>query len=102
MEVENRVLGGTSEVKSPDESVQAVVDKVSHHIKQHTGKDHPHFKVVSYKTQVVAGTNYFVKVDAGDEHLHLRIYEKLPCYGGDIELHGVQASKSKEDPINYF
>jgi len=40
------------------------------------------FEPVRYRTQVVAGTNYFCKVHIGnDVHAHVRIYEPLPGQG---------------------
>jgi hypothetical protein len=52
--------------------------------------------------QVVAGTNFFVKVctdhDAG-EHVHLRIYRDLQ---GTLSLASVQEGKAHADPIEYF
>ena len=76
--------------------------QLSEHIKLKTGKSYPHLKALSFKSQIVGGTNYFVKVDAGDEHLHLRIFMPLPCYGDKPELHNLQESMSKNDPIEYF
>lgn len=68
------------------------------------------FVPVSYKTQVVAGTNYFVKVKTGEsEFVHLRIFlplgtnsqnfmtdkEHTPVLAG-IERH------TKDSEIKYF
>merc|ERR1711910_207568 len=40
------------------------------------------FVVKSFKSQVVAGTNFFAKVQiGGDDHLHLRIYRNLQARG---------------------
>ena len=63
------------------------------------------FTVISYTTQVVAGTNYFVKIRVNkddDGHLHARIYEKLPCYGGETTLDSIVHGKKNDDPIEYF
>ena len=50
--------------------------------------------------QVVAGTNFFVKVHVGDnKHVHLRIYQDLQQ---NISLHGHQVDKTLEDEIEYF
>ena len=52
------------------------------------------------KFQVVAGTNYFVKVHVGDnKHVHLRIYQDLQQ---NVSLHSHQTDKSHEDEIEYF
>merc|ERR1711902_282124 len=58
------------------------------------------FVVKSFKSQVVAGTNFFAKVQIADgEHVHLRIYRNLQ---GNIELHSLQEGKTEEDAIEYF
>ena len=50
-------------------------------------------------TQVVAGINYFVKVQVGpEEFAHLRIYDRF----GDVSLAGIQLGKAKADEIGYF
>ena len=35
-------------------------------------------KLLSYKTQVVAGTNYFMKVSVKDKVFHARVFRPLP------------------------
>ena len=63
---------------------------------------HP-FKAVSYKTQVVAGLNYFVKVaiDDGKEFVHLRVHRPLGDNPKPV-LVSHQRSHSDESAISYF
>ena len=55
-------------------------------------------------SQVVAGTNYFCKlqVDGGDGHIHARIFQGLPHTGGAFEVHGVQKEHSADSELAYF
>jgi len=58
------------------------------------------FEAIAYRTQVVAGTNYFIKVHVGGEkYVHLRVYKNLQQ---QVSLHSVQEDKTKEEPITYF
>eukprot|EP00182_Erythrolobus_australicus_P004342 CAMPEP_0185836382 /NCGR_PEP_ID=MMETSP1353-20130828/9603_1 /TAXON_ID=1077150 /ORGANISM="Erythrolobus australicus, Strain CCMP3124" /LENGTH=102 /DNA_ID=CAMNT_0028535165 /DNA_START=12 /DNA_END=320 /DNA_ORIENTATION=- len=64
------------------------------------------FEPMSFATQVVAGTNYFVKirVNAGtNEHVHVRIFCPLPCTGQPPQLHeSFQYPKSEDDAVHAF
>ena len=61
------------------------------------------FKVISYRKQVVAGINYFMKVKiGGQEYIHIRVYEPLSYMNAEPQLHGIQTDVTEKDPIEYF
>merc|ERR1712035_120500 len=97
------MCGGMGPPSDADEKVQQLCDTVKSHAEEKTGKTFEVFAAKSYTKQMVSGVNYFIKVHVGgDEHIHLRVYEQLPCNGGAIELSAVQHPKSHHDPIEYF
>jgi len=52
------------------------------------GSEPEQFLATHFKTQVVAGTNYFVRIHIGqDKHIHVRIYKH---FSGSVQLHGVK------------
>lgn len=55
-------VGGLSEEKAATDDIVAMVTKLHSDIKQKSGKDIETINPISYSTQVVAGTNYFIKV----------------------------------------
>ncbi|XP_069801083.1 cystatin-B-like isoform X1 [Dendropsophus ebraccatus] len=72
-------------------------------VEEKHGKKYTTFVATEYKTQLVAGTNYFVKVHVGDEeYLHLRMYKTLPHDGEKLSLTAVQAGKTKQEEIVHF
>ncbi|NP_001373748.1 cystatin-like [Danio rerio] len=55
----------------------------------------------TFRSQLVAGTNYLVKVFiAGDECAHVWIFQDLPCNGGKLTVPDVQFPKKFDDPLN--
>ncbi|KAM6900233.1 cystatin-B-like [Xenentodon cancila] len=97
------MCGGLTEAKDADESVQAICDDVKKLAEQKAGKEFDVFVAKSYKTQLVAGTNFFIKVHVGgNDHIHLRVWRKLPCYNGELEVTSVQHPKTEQEPIEYF
>ena len=57
------LVGGLSDVCEADEHVQKLVEGLKEQLKSHLGTQQlKELKVVCYKKQVVAGTNYYVKV----------------------------------------
>merc|ERR1712029_87665 len=55
------MCGGTGDEKPADESVQKHCDAVKADVEKHLNKIFDVFEAKSYKSQVVAGTNFFVK-----------------------------------------
>ncbi|XP_043082686.1 cystatin 14a, tandem duplicate 2 [Puntigrus tetrazona] len=97
------LCGGTSEAKDANEEVQKICDEMKSHAEDKAGRTFDVFTAKTFKTQVVAGTNYFVKVHVGgDEYIHLRVYKTLPHAGETLQLTSIQASKTHHDPIEYF
>ncbi|NXB80329.1 CYTA protein, partial [Donacobius atricapilla] len=61
------------------------------------------FRAVEYKTQVVAGTMYFVKVQVhGTEYAHVKVFQCLPHENQGPSLVGFQTGKTRDDPLTYF
>ncbi|XP_042292367.1 cystatin-B-like [Thunnus albacares] len=97
------MTGGAGPPTDADEEIQKICESMKPHAEKRAGKSYDVFTAKTYRRQMVAGTNYFIKVHVGgDDHVHLRVYKKLPCNGGDLELSDMQQSKSHHDPIEYF
>ncbi|XP_069801084.1 cystatin-B-like isoform X2 [Dendropsophus ebraccatus] len=97
------LCGGLGGVKPATDAVQALCEQVKPTVEEKHGKKYTTFVATEYKTQLVAGTNYFVKVHVGDEeYLHLRMYKTLPHDGEKLSLTAVQAGKTKQEEIVHF
>ncbi|EFA86216.1 cystatin A2 [Heterostelium album PN500] len=57
-------------------------------------------EAITYTTQVVAGTNFFIKARTPNGYIHLRIHRALN--GMDYSLHSIQEGKTLDDKITYF
>uniref|UniRef100_A0A8C5M5Q7 Cystatin domain-containing protein n=1 Tax=Leptobrachium leishanense TaxID=445787 RepID=A0A8C5M5Q7_9ANUR len=99
---EQQMDGGLGETMEATSEVQELCDQVKLEVEEKCGKTFGQFVAVSYRSQLVAGTNYFIKVDAGDGFIHVRIYQPLPQANKPPSVTAVQQDKSKEDEIVYF
>eukprot|EP01104_Vermistella_antarctica_P011676 TRINITY_DN328_c0_g1_i1.p1 TRINITY_DN328_c0_g1~~TRINITY_DN328_c0_g1_i1.p1 ORF type:complete len:129 (-),score=32.64 TRINITY_DN328_c0_g1_i1:182-568(-) len=91
--------GGLKESQAATADVQALVDQVKADAEAKSGNSYASFTAVSFSTQTVAGVNYFVKVNAGDTHVHVRIFKDLK---GNVSLAAQQDGKAAGDDITYF
>jgi cystatin-A/B len=95
--------GGTSDVKDATEEIQKLIEEVRHDLEAKAGAPFSHYKAVSYKSQVVAGTNFFVKIQTDDNaYIHARIFRALPHANSSLSVHSHQSGKTREDAIEYF
>ncbi|KAK0140420.1 Cystatin-B [Merluccius polli] len=102
MDSKGIIPGGLGDPTMANEETQKLCDKVKQDVQVKTARSYVNFEAITYRSQVVAGTNYFIKVNVGgSDYIHLRVFEKLPCNGGYI-LSGVQEGKTLDDPIKYF
>ncbi|XP_068122369.1 cystatin-B-like isoform X1 [Hyperolius riggenbachi] len=95
--------GGLGNLKPANQKVQNICNTFKEQVTQKSGLNFDTFQAVSYKTQVVQGTNYFIKVHVGgDQYLHLRIYDNLPCYNEEMSLTAFQVGKTEHEEIVHF
>ena len=74
------LCGGSVAQPTVNAECAALVAKHRGEAEVQLGKKFPKWEAIQMQTQVVAGVNYHVKVDAGIEYVHLRIHSGF----GDI------------------
>ncbi|XP_043854175.1 leukocyte cysteine proteinase inhibitor 1-like [Dromiciops gliroides] len=97
------MTGGLSETKAATPEIQKIVDEVKPQYEEKSNEKFEQFEAVSYKSQVVAGVIYYVKVALGKErYSHLKIFQPLPHTNEPLELLDFQTGKTKDDEVTYF
>ncbi|XP_072469921.1 cystatin-A-like [Notamacropus eugenii] len=95
--------GGVGEIQPATPEIQKIVDKVKPQFEEKSNRKYDCLEAVEYRSQMVAGTVYFVKVHFGcDQYAHLKIFEPLPQTNKPMELLDYQTDKTKDDEVNYF
>ena len=97
------LVGGLSELKKKDEHIQNIVNAMKLKIEEKIGKEVVEFECVSYKTQVVSGTNYFIRLTFGNkEYLDIKVFRDLPHTKNPDELIDIKLNRKEDDEIVYF
>ncbi|XP_072469918.1 cystatin-A1-like [Notamacropus eugenii] len=97
------MTGGLSETKPATRETQEIVDEVKSQFEEKSNEKYEHFEAVEYKSQVVAGIVYYVKVNLGnDRYAHLKMFKPLPHTHEPTKLMDYQTGKTKDDEVNYF
>ncbi|KFW09172.1 PREDICTED: cystatin-A-like [Eurypyga helias] len=96
--------GGLSETKCATPEVQLIADKVKPQLENMENCTYDIFEAIEYRSQVVAGVNYFIKVQVSEtEYVHLKVFEVLPSPDNDGPiLTGFQTGKTRDDPLTFF
>jgi len=80
-----------------------IAAKVRAEVENQAGKKSV-WEPVEYSTQLVNGTNYFIKVKTGDnEAVHLRVWKGFQDADlSALQLHSIKQGKSLSDALVYF
>ena len=71
--------GGFTDDRDADDKVKGIALGVKADVEKALGATCTKFDAVTFSTQVVAGTNYKIKVDIGDgKYIHLKVHVPLP------------------------
>ena len=71
------MCGGASDVKQVDDEVKAIFEEIKAELQAKT-ETTGEFEIHGYKTQIVAGTNYFIRCSAAGKFVHARVF-KVSC-----------------------
>ncbi|XP_068555151.1 cystatin-B-like [Anas acuta] len=97
--------GGLSETQPATPEVQHIADQVKAEFERRENRTFDIFQAIEYRTQVVAGTNYFIKVQISESYTgyaHLRVFQALPQEKQGPSLVSYQTGKTRDDPLEYF
>ena len=111
------MCGGTTEMKSPDDESNQMLTTVKDQFHEKAGTSGEGLnhgtlpdlikiilvELLGYKTQIVAGTNYFMKIAVGDKVIHARVFQPLPHTGESAQVHSIEdKNHSPESELSYF
>ncbi|XP_004675642.1 PREDICTED: cystatin-B [Condylura cristata] len=89
--------------RGPQPRAQPPPPQVKAQLEEKENKKFPTFKAVEFKSQLVAGRNYFIKVQVGEEEfVHLRVFQSLPHEDKPLSLSSYQTAKTRHDELSYF
>ncbi|CBK19773.2 uncharacterized protein [Blastocystis hominis] len=98
MESGKPVMCGGSMPHAVDDRVVEITQKMKPLVEKKYETTFSTFKPVACLSQVVAGLNYFVKVETDKGTYHLRVYDRF----GDLQLTDVKEATAEEDLIYFY
>ncbi|XP_005797896.1 cystatin-A-like isoform X1 [Xiphophorus maculatus] len=98
------LVGGWEDPRPADGEISMLSSWMWNISEATTNRKFNEFKAVEYRTQVVAGVNYVIKVQVGENNfIHLQIFQS-PLMGNTIEIkfEGAQDGYKRDDPLEPF
>ena len=75
------MCGGHTQARVPDDDEKAMVAALKAEAEAQLGSQYTEFEAVALTSQVVAGTNFQVKIRTNTGFVHIKIYRPLPHTG---------------------
>ena len=90
--------GKFGDAKEADKNVKKLAKDMREQVEKELGETFPNFQAVLYSTQVVAGTNYWIKVYVGHKrYIHIKVYVPLAFRNAPNELLECEGNKTFYD-----
>jgi hypothetical protein len=94
------MMGGFGDAKQVTDEVKTLCDGLKEKIEAQCNKSFDTWEPICYKTQVVAGTNYLVKIKVAEgDFVHAKIFKALPCNGGECSVTTATTGHSESDTL---
>ena len=94
------MFGAPSTAKDATEDIKAIAKGMKAEAEKALGETYSVFDAVKYTSQVVAGSNYNIKVHVGDgKYVHIKVFVPLPCNNAPNELLESAKGKTLNDPL---
>jgi hypothetical protein len=93
------MCGGFGQVKTADDTTVELVNGVKSNVENLLGQNFNVWEPVHFRTQVVNGTNYIVKVKTDNDYVHVKIHKPLPHNGTNPHLIDASSGHNLEAAI---
>ncbi len=94
------MCGGFGNSRPADDKVKALALEMKPKVEQALGTTYTQFEAVQYTTQVVAGTNYKIKVKVDEgKYVHIKVFVPLQCNSTEKQLMSQEANKTLMDQL---
>jgi cystatin-A/B len=94
------LAGGWNDQSELSQEQWELVVSLKEAVEAHLGQEFEHFVPVKIRQQVVAGMNYWVKVQHEESsYVHVKIFKPLPHTGAPAEVKEVHAGMTLEDEL---
>ena len=94
------ICGGFGNARDADDKVKALALQMKPEVEKALGATYGTFEAVKFTTQVVAGTNYKIKVKVGNEqYVHIKVHVPLPNKNAPNQLLSQEAGKTLADAL---
>ena len=95
------MIGGFDDVNECTEDIIILANNMKEQVENTLGETFDIFEPILYTSQVVAGTNYNIKVHVGEQRfIHIKIYVPLPVYNAANQLLECESDKTLFDPLH--
>ena len=96
-------IGGLSEKKQVTNEINSIVKTLSDEILKKLNLDTNFIiEVHSYKSQIVAGIIYFLKIKVNNKYFHIKVMDYLPHENKAPQIISMQNEQSESSEILYF